>query len=294
MRQYVASGTMPLREGRRHLVRLGRRDVLGCLGAGFMLVLVLLALLAEHLAPYSADRTQARDRLTPPSLTYLLGTDNLGRDICSRLIYGARLALLVGLGAMLVDLLLGTTIGVVSGYAGGVWDLLLQRAIDAWMACPWFLLAVSTMGLLGPGLLHLTLTLGLLRAPATARLMRSVTLRLAAQPYIEAARAVGASHGRLLWRHIGPHLLGPVLITATVALGTMILAESALSFLGYGVPPPSPSWGQMLNGSGRVFMLRAPWMALAPGLAVSLTVLSCHLVGDGLRDRLDPHLRGMA
>lgn len=272
--------------------RFGRRQPLGALGALIVLSLLSMAIFAEQLAPFHYNKAHARDRLQPPSATYIFGTDNVGRDVFSRIVYGARVSVLVGFGAVLVGMLLATVLGTVSGYWGGAFDMLVQRLVDAWMAFPWLVMVLSIMSVVGPGLLNLTLTLGLLVAGSSSRVIRSATLSVAASPYIEAARAVGAGHGRILGRYIVPNIMAAMLTTATVALGGVILAESALSFLGYGVPPPYPSWGQMLNGSGRVYMLRAPWMAMWAGLAVSLAVFGFNMLGDALRDLLDPRLRG--
>jgi peptide/nickel transport system permease protein len=193
---------------------------------------------------------------------------------------------------VLIGTLLATVVGTVSGYFGGALDTLMQRAVDAWMAFPWLIVLLSIMSIVGPGIVNLTIALGVLVAAGTSRVIRSATLSVKEHTYIEAARAVGATHGRILWHYILPNIMAPIIITATVTLGFIILAESALSFLGFGVPPPYPSWGLMLNGSGRVFMLRAPWMAMWAGVAVSLAVFGFNMLGDALRDVLDPRLRG--
>lgn len=272
-----------------HLVR---RKPLGAFGGVIILVMLLMALFAEHIAPFHYNETHMRDRLKPSSLTYILGTDNLGRDIFSRIVYGARVSMIVSLSAVFIGTILATAVGTVSGYFGGALDTLMQRAVDAWMAFPWLIVLLSIMSIVGPGIVNLTIALGVLVAAGTSRVIRSATLSVKEHTYIEAARAVGATHGRILLRYILPNVMAPIIITATVTLGFIILAESALSFLGFGVPPPYPSWGLMLNGSGRVFMLRAPWMAMWAGIAVSLAVFGFNMLGDALRDVLDPRLRG--
>lgn len=276
----------------RRLLRLVRRKPLGVIGALIVLAMLIMAIFAESIAPFHYNKTNVRQRLKPSSTTYILGTDNLGRDIFSRIVYGARISMIVSLSAVCIGIILATAVGTVSGYFGGAFDTLVQRAVDAWMAFPWLIVLLSIMSVVGPGILNLTVALGILVAAGSSRIIRSATLSVKEHTYIEAARAMGASHRRILWRYIIPNVMAPIIITATVSLGFIILAESALSFLGFGVPPPYPSWGLMLNGSGRVYMLRAPWMALWAGVAVSLAVFGFNMLGDALRDILDPRLRG--
>jgi peptide/nickel transport system permease protein len=276
----------------RRLLRLMRRKPLGTVGALIVLGMLVLAVFAEAIAPYHYNKTHVRDRLKPPSRTYILGTDNLGRDIFSRIVYGARVSMIVSLSAVLVGITLATLIGTTSGYFGGAFDTLVQRLVDAWMAFPGLIVILSIMSIVGSGILNLIIALGILVAAGSSRIIRSATLGVKENTYIEAARAVGASHLRILLWYILPNVMAPIIISATLVLGFIILIEAALSFLGFGVPPPYPSWGLMLNGSGRVFMLRAPWMALWPGVAVSLAVFGFNMLGDALRDVLDPRLRG--
>jgi peptide/nickel transport system permease protein len=276
----------------RRLLRLMRSKPLGTLGALIILGMLILAVFAEEIAPYHYNKTHIRDRLKPPSRTYILGTDNLGRDIFSRVVYGARVSMIVSLSAVLVGITLATLIGTTSGYFGGAFDTLVQRLVDAWMAFPGLVVLLSIMSIVGAGIVNLVIALGILVAAGSSRIIRSATLSVKEHTYIEAARAVGASHLRILRRYILPNVMAPIIIAATLVLGYIILIEAALSFLGFGVPPPYPSWGLMLNGSGRVFMLRAPWMAFWPGVAVSLAVFGFNMLGDALRDVLDPRLRG--
>lgn len=276
----------------RGVWRLVKEKPLGACGALIVLILLLCALLAHWIAPYPYDQTNVRHRLKPPSAQFYLGTDNLGRDLFSRIVYGARISVTVGFGAVSLGTLLATAIGVLSGYFGGKLDVLMQRLVDAWMAFPFLVVLLSVMAVLGPGLLNVILSLGVLSAASSSRIIRSATLATREHQYVEAARAVGARHGRIILRYILPNVMAPIIIIATISLGFAILAESALSFLGLGVPPPYPSWGEMLSGSGRSYMHKAPWMATWPGVAISLAVFGFNMLGDALRDLLDPRLRG--
>lgn len=269
-----------------------RRKPLGAAGGLVLAGMLALALLAEGIAPYGYDEADIFSRLKAPSETHWLGTDNLGRDLLSRVIYGARISMAVGFGGVVVGLLLGTAVGLVSGYFGGRLDLVLQRVVDAFMCFPLLLVALTIMALLGPGLGNVILTLGLVLGVRDSRVIRSAVLSVKAHLYLEAARALGAAHTAMIGRHVLPNILAPIIILGTVNLGAIILTEAALSFLGFGVPPPRPSWGGMLSGAGLVHMLRAPWLALWPGVALSLAVFGANMLGDALRDLLDPRLRG--
>jgi peptide/nickel transport system permease protein len=269
-----------------------RRKPLGAAGGLVLAGMLALALLAEGVAPYGYDEADIFSRLKAPSGAHWLGTDNLGRDLLSRVIYGARVSMAVGFGGVLVGLLLGTAVGLVSGYFGGRLDLILQRVVDAFMCFPLLLVALTIMALLGPGLGNVILTLGLVLGVRDSRVIRSAVLSVKAHLYLEAARALGAAHAAIIGRHVLPNILAPIIILGTVNLGAVILTEAALSFLGFGVPPPRPSWGGMLSGAGLVHMLRAPWLALWPGVALSLAVFGANMLGDALRDLLDPRLRG--
>jgi peptide/nickel transport system permease protein len=269
-----------------------RRKPLGAAGGLVLAGMLALALLAEGVAPYGYDEADIFSRLKAPSGAHWLGTDNLGRDLLSRVIYGARVSMAVGFGGVVVGLLLGTAVGLVSGYFGGRLDLVLQRVVDAFMCFPLLLVALTIMALLGPGLGNVILTLGLVLGVRDSRVIRSAVLSVKAHLYLEAARALGAAHTAMIGRHVLPNILAPIIILGTVNLGAIILTEAALSFLGFGVPPPRPSWGGMLSGAGLVHMLRAPWLALWPGVALSLAVFGANMLGDALRDLLDPRLRG--
>jgi peptide/nickel transport system permease protein len=269
-----------------------RRKPLGALGALIVVVLLVMAVFAERIAPYGYDDTIRGARMKPPSAAHWLGTDNLSRDMWSRIVYGARVSMTVGFATIGLAVLLATAIGVSSGYFGGAYDLTVQRLVDAWLSFPYLIIVISVMAVLGPGLLNVVLSLAIIIAAVNSRVIRGATITVAQTTYVEAARAVGCGHARIIVRHILPNVTATVIILATIGLGAAILAESALSFLGFGVPPPYPAWGGMLSGSGRTYMFRAPWMAIWPGVAISLAVFGFNMLGDALRDVLDPRLRG--
>jgi len=265
---------------------------LGAFGGVIVMGLLLCALLAPWIATHPYDQTNVRNRLKPPGAQFYFGTDNLGRDIFSRIVYGARVSVTVGFGAVSIGMCLATMIGVGSGYFGGKADVLVQRLVDAQMAIPGLLLLLNIMAVLGPGLLNIIVALGIVSAAGSSRIIRSAAMSVKENQFVEAARALGASHLRIILRYILPNIMAPIIIIATVSLGFTILIESALSFLGFGVHPPYPSWGEMLSGSGRSYMHKAPWMATWPGVAISLAVFGFNMLGDALRDLLDPRLRG--
>jgi peptide/nickel transport system permease protein len=269
-----------------------RTKPLGALGGLLILVLVLTAIFAPALAPHDPLRINSTDRLQPPGTTYLMGTDDFGRDILSRVIYGARISMLIGLGAVGISTFLATVLGMISGFYGGKVDTLLQRALDTLMAFPGLIILLTIMAMLGQGLGNVILALGIGGTAGNARIVRSAVLAIKGNQYIEAARALGGRDWQILLRYILPNIAAPIMVVATLGLGVAILAESSVSFLGLGVPPPTPSWGGMLSGSGRTYMLKAPWMAIFPGIAISLAVFGFNMLGDALRDMLDPKLRG--
>jgi peptide/nickel transport system permease protein len=272
--------------------RLIKEKPLGAFGGVIVLGLLLCALLAPWIATNPYDQTNVRNRLKPPSSQFYFGTDNLGRDIFSRIVYGARVSVTVGFGAVSIGISLATIIGVGSGYFGGKADILVQRLVDAQVAIPGLLLLLNIMAVTGPGLLNIILALGIVSAAGSSRIIRSAAMTAKENQFVEAARAIGASHRRIILRYILPNIMAPIIIITTVSLGFTILIESTLSFLGFGVPPPYPSWGEMLSGSGRSYMHKAPWMATWPGIAISLAVFGFNMLGDALRDLLDPRLRG--
>jgi peptide/nickel transport system permease protein len=276
----------------RALGRFVRRKPLGALGAAIVGALLVMAVFAEQIAPHGYDDTIRGARMRPPSAAYWLGTDNLSRDMWSRIVYGARVSVTVGFATVALAVTLATAIGVSSGYFGGVYDLVIQRVVDAWLSFPYLVIVLSVMAVLGPGLLNVVLSLAIIIAAVNSRVIRGATIGIAQGTYVEAARALGCGHARILVRHILPNVTATIIILATIGLGAAILAESGLSFLGFGVPPPYPAWGAMLSGSGRTYMFRAPWMAIWPGIAISLAVFGFNMLGDALRDVLDPRLRG--
>jgi peptide/nickel transport system permease protein len=277
---------------RRHLGHFCARKPLGALGGAIVLVLIALALGADWIAPHPYDLAIRGTRMQPPSAQFWMGTDNLGRDVLSRVIFGARVSVTVGFGAVLLGTALATVIGITSGYFAGHYDIAVQRIVDAWQSFPFLVIILSLMAVLGPGLLNVIVALGVAGAAGASRVIRGATLGIVQNAYIEAARALGCGHLRILVRHVLPNVAAPIIVLATIGLGSAILSESALSFLGFGVPPPYPSWGAMLSGSGRSYMYQAPWMALWPGAAISLAVYGFNMLGDALRDVLDPRLRG--
>ncbi len=274
------------------IASFARRKPLGALGGLIVVAMLVMAVFAERIAPYDYDETIGGARLKPPSAAHWLGTDNLSRDIWSRIVYGARVSVTVGFATIALGTLFATAIGVSSGYFGGTYDMVVQRIVDAWMSFPYLIIVLSVMAVLGPGLLNVILALAIIIIATSSRVIRGATISVAQNTYVEAARAMGCGHLRVIARHILPNVTATIIILATIGLGAVILAEAALSFLGFGVPPPYPSWGSMLSGSGRTFMYRAPWMAVWPGIAISLAVFGFNMLGDALRDVLDPRLRG--
>jgi peptide/nickel transport system permease protein len=267
-----------------------RRNPLGIAGLGIIALVALVALLAPMLSPYGPTEQVAR-RLLEPGSAHLLGTDEFGRDILARVIYGSRISLYVGIVSVSLALIAGGSLGLIAGYFGGRTDTLLMRLVDVLFAIPSLVLAIVIAGLLGPSLTNAMIAIGIVYAPIYARLVRGEVLAVRNQLYIESARAVGVNDIGLIARHILPNITAPLIIQTTLMLSTAILAEAALSFLGLGTQPPEPSWGTML-GSGRRYMELTPWVAIAPGIAIVITVLGFNLLGDGLRDALDPRLRG--
>ena len=268
-----------------------RRRPLGAIGAAIILVMVALAATASWLAPYDPLETDYGAMLAAPSAGHWLGTDAYGRDVLARIIYGSRTALLVGLGASLLGATLGSLIGVTSAYFGGRIDLTVQRFMDVLFAFPVIILALAVVAVLGTGAGNVILAIAAPMVPRCARVVRASALAVREMPYVDAARASGFSHGRIILRHMMPNVMAPILIMATAFLGEAILLEASLSFLGLGVQEPTAAWGLMLRGAAVQFAESAPWMAIFPGLAISLGVFGFNLFGDSLRDALDPRLR---
>ena len=264
-----------------------RKNHLAVMGGGLLVVFLVMALFAPLLAPYDPLAQDLYNRLMPPSWDHPFGTDDFGRDILSRVIYGSRISLRIGVVAVVIALVLGTTIGLVAGYWGGVLDQLLMRLMDLLLAFPSILLAIGIVAILGPGLENAMLAIGLVAVPQYARLVRASALSVREMDYVQASRALGAGHTRILLVAILPNCLAPLIVQATLGLATAILDAAGLSFLGLGAQPPMPEWGAMLS-NGRELIVRAPWVLTFPGVAIFLTVLAFNLFGDGLRDSLDP------
>jgi peptide/nickel transport system permease protein len=283
----AAAIATPWRRAGRRLVK--RRGAM--VGAVVVLFFVVIAVAAPLIAPYEPVATSWAAVRQPPSLEHWFGTDEIGRDVLSRVIFGARASLLAGVVSVSISLACGVPIGLVSGYVGGFLDGLLMRITDALLACPFLILAIALAAFLGPSLTNAMIAIGISAMPAFIRLTRAQVINAKVEDYVEAARAVGNPHRRIVLRHILPNILGPIMVQATLAIAAAVIAEASLSFLGLGQQPPAPSWGSMLNAA-KNFLEQAPWMAMWPGAAIFSVVLAFNLFGDGLRDALDPRHRG--
>ena len=273
-------------------VRLVREKRLGVVGGVIVLILLFCGIFADVLAPYGMNEISLEDRFAPRSAKYLVGTDQLGRDILSRIIYGARVSLIVGLAGTVVNIVVASIIGVPSGYFGGKYDIIVQRFVDAWMAFPGLLILLTVMSLVGRGTLQIILVLGILFGIGSSRIVRSAVIGVKENDYFLAAEAIGSTNARTLIWHIVPNIMAPMIIIFSISIGEIILSEAGLSFLGYGLPPDVPSWGGMLSHEGRMFMEIKPELALFPGIALATVVYGVNMFGDALRDLLDPRLRG--
>ena len=271
-------------------VRRFFRNRMAVIGGSVLILLIIAAVAAPLLAPYDPKEMHPADRLCAPSPLHPLGADQFGRDILSRLLYGARISLRVGFMSTGIALSLGLLLGLSAGYVGGWVDTIISRMLDIMFAFPFMLLAIAIMAVLGPSELNVIITIGIVYAPIFARICRGSTLAAKENEYIHAARLVGASDIRIATRHIMPNISAPIIVQATLSLATAIIAEAALSFLGVGTPPPAPSWGEMVS-RGREVMELSPWGTIFPAVAIFITVLSFNLLGDGLRDALDPMMR---
>ena len=289
----VGPAARPARAGAwATIFRFTRRKPLGAAGGFIILVIVFTAIFANVLETQDPIATNAAETLARPSAAHWLGTDHLGRDIYSRILHGARVSLLVGLGSTLVASLLGGVIGLLSGYVGGTTDLVVQRVMDILQGLPLLVLALVMAAALGPSIPNVILAISIPIMPRAARVIRASVLSIREFQYVEAARALGLTHLRIAFRHIMPNTIGPFIVLGTAQLGSAILVEATLSFLGLGVPEPYPSWGRMLSVSAAEYAQKAPWLVLFPGIAISLAVFGSNLLGDALRDTLDPRLRG--
>lgn len=274
------------------LGRLFREKPLGAAGAVVFVLFLFCGIFADVLAPYGMNQINPVNRLKPPSWAFPFGTDNLGRDMLSRCLYGAQLSVIIGFCAAGLATFISVFLGIITGYLGGKIDLIIQRFVDAWQSFPDLIILIVVVSVVGPGMPQIIVTLGLLLGIAGSRIIRSAVVSVRENMYVHAAQSIGASTPRILWRHILPNVLPPIIVLFTTRVGIVILAESGLSFLGLGVPPPAPTWGGMLSGSGRSFMFQGPWLALAPGLCLTVVVYATNMFGDALRDIFDPRMRG--
>ena len=287
----IVTTSARVRQTRNRLLEFGRTHVTVTIAFGFVAFLFLVALLAPLISPHTPIAVSDDDAyLRPLSPGHPLGTDELGRDLLSRVIWGARVSLPVAFVAVSVSLFGGGLIGLVSGYWGGIIDLLLMRFIDALLAFPGLILAIAIVAALGPGLTNAMIAIGIVAVPVYARLVRALVLQLKQMEFITATRSLGATAPRLILRHMIPNLLNPIIVQVSLSAGFAILSEATLSFLGLGAQVPTPDWGQMIN-SGATFLANDPWLAIVPGAAISVTVYSFNFLGDSLRDALDPRLR---
>src|ERR1700686_2658700 len=277
----------PLRDSLRRFFANGTAVV----GLAIVLAFVLMAIGAQWITPYGADQQLLTDRLKAPSAAHLFGTDDLGRDGLSRVVFGSQISLRVGVFAVTLSLLTGSVLGLVAGYSGGWLDGLFMRGMDIVLAFPATLMAIGIVAMRGPGLEMALVAIGIVNIPTYARLSRSMAITLRERDFVIAARCLGASGPRLVGKHILPNSLSPLIVQATLGIATAIIEAAGLGFLGLGAQPPTPEWGLMLT-NGRAFLLNAPWAMIFPGLAILLTTLAFNLVGDGVRDALDPSMRG--
>jgi peptide/nickel transport system permease protein len=272
--------------------RLCQQYPLGAIGSFIVFIVVFAAIFADFVAPYDPTATSAEMSLSPPGSAMLFGGDMMGRDVLSRIIHGARISLAVGIGSTILGGVIGTVIGLMCGYWMGLFDLLIQRLIDMMQALPLLVMALVMAASLGPSLENTIIAISIPLVPQVARVIRSNVLSLRELPFVEAARAVGMSDKRIIFRHILPNTLAPLIVLGTAQLGSAILTEASLSFLGLGVPEPYPSWGRMLSESAAEYVRVAPWLVIFPGIAISAAVFGANLMGDAVRDFLDPRNQG--
>ena len=274
------------------MLRLIREKPIGALAGLVFVLFVLCGIFADQIAPYGFNQISPIERLRPPSMKHLFGTDNLGRDLFSRCVYGARVSAIIGLSAAALATLMSVLIGMLTGYLGGRFDMIGQRFVDAYMSFPDLVILIAVVSAVGPGTPQIIGILSFVLGIGGSRIIRSAVISVRENMYVHAAQSIGAGTGRILWRHILPNIMPPIIVLFTTRVGAVILAESGLSFLGLGVPPPTPTWGGLLSGSGRTFMFQGPWLALAPGLCLTVVVYATNVFGDALRDLLDPRMRG--
>ncbi|MAW33015.1 MAG: ABC transporter permease [Proteobacteria bacterium] len=274
------------------LWRLCRDKPLGAVGALVCIIFIFSGLFADWIAPFDYNEMNPQDRLQSPSFAYFFGTDQIGRDVFSRIVYGARTSMVIGFAVALLSILISIFLGVLSGYFGGKLDMVLQRLVDAWMSFPDLVVVIVAVSVLGPGKIQIILILSLLYGIAGSRIIRGAVMGVRENDYVKAADSIGVTTTMIMIRHIIPNILAPVSVLFTTRLAATILVEAALSFLGLGVPPPEPSWGSMLSFEGRSYMFQAPWLAIIPGIVITIVVYNINMFGDAIRDLLDPRMRG--
>jgi peptide/nickel transport system permease protein len=285
-----AEAALPVRSPGRDALRRLRKNRSAMAGGAVIVLMLLVALLAPVLTSYEPWEQTLADRLHEPSAAHWLGTDDLGRDVFSRIVHGARISLFIGVISVGISLAMGLPLGAVAGYVGGWADMVIMRVMDVMLAFPSFLLAVMIAGILGPSLTNAMIAIGIVQVPRYVRILRASVLSVKAEQYVEAASALGVPSGRILFRHVVPNCLAPLIVQSTLGVASAILEAAGLSFLGLGAQPPSPEWGAML-ASGRNLIQVAPWVVTYPGIAILVAVLGFNLFGDGLRDALDPRLK---
>lgn len=272
--------------------RMAKSKPLGAFGGAVFALFLICGVFADLLAPYGLNETNMLERLQSPSFLHILGTDHLGRDVFSRILFGAQLSVIVGFMAAGLATVISIVLGVVTGYFGGRTDMLIQRFVDAWMTFPDLVLLIVVISIVGPGVTQIVVILGCLYGIAGSRIIRGSVIGIRENMYTHAAQSMGARTIHILWFHILPNVMPIVIVLFTTRVGAVILAEAGLSFLGLGVPPPAPTWGSMLSGTGRTYMYLGPWLALAPGICLTMVVYAINVYGDALRDLLDPRMRG--
>ena len=294
----MADSSSGVAETKRHswlfdvLIRLVKEKPLGTVGGVITLLLLFTGIFADFLAPYDMNECWVGGFLTPPSAKFWFGTDNVGRDIFSRIIFGARISVIVGLSAATLATIISSLIGIVCGYIGGKLDLIVQRGVDIWMSLPTLVVLMILITIMGASMWSIIIALGFAVGISGSRIIRGAVINVKENAYLAAAVAIGCPTTRILTRHILPNVMSTIIVLFSIRVPSMILSEASLSFLGFGIPPPTPTWGGMLSGSGRDYMFMAPWMVIWPGLALSIVVYGVNMFGDAVRDLLDPRLRG--